>query len=130
MIVLGVDAGITTGLAIISGDDRRVLFTVATGPEDLPRHLRTVVPTVDKVVIEKALIHKRSVLGKNLEAVHRIITLETPQESTWVDASLWKNTWVKKVKCPVGLTPHERDAIRLACWFSALPENLEVLATG
>jgi hypothetical protein len=121
MIVLGVDAGITTGLAICSGDDHRVLFTAAVAPEVLSRHLDQVVPAVDEVVVEMALIHKRSVLGKDLERVHQIIREHTPEDTTWCDASQWKNTIWGRYKCPRGLTPHERDAIRIACWHSSLP---------
>lgn len=124
MIVLGVDAGVTTGLAIVSGDDQRVLYHSASTIEDLPSTLEMVVPTVDEVVVERALAYKTSRLGKQLDLVHKIIDRHCVGTDThWVDASSWKNTDARKYPVPKGVTAHERDAIRVARWFCHTRES-------
>jgi hypothetical protein len=116
MIVLGVDAGITTGLAIVSGDDQRVLHLETAQPDALQDKLVLMERTVDKVVVEKALPYKRSKLGQQLQAVHLLIHDVCPN-AVWIDASQWKNTEVKYSPVPRGVTAHERDAIRIARWY-------------
>lgn len=116
MIVLGVDAGLTTGLAIVSGDDQRVLHYSTAPPEALGETLRLLERIVDEVVVERALPYKRSRLGKKLEEVHALVDRACP-EAHWIDASEWKNTEVRMSPVPRGASQHEKDAIRIARWY-------------
>jgi hypothetical protein len=116
MIVLGVDVGLTTGLAIVSEDDQRILLTSVADEDSLAGILDTLIKVVDEVVVERALIHKRSTLGSKLEAVHRTIAARCP-DAYWIDASLWKNTAVSRTPVPRGLSTHERDAVRIARYY-------------
>jgi hypothetical protein len=116
MIVLGVDAGITTGLAIVSGDDQRVLHHSSSQPEALEMTLILLERTVDEVVVERSLPYKRSRLGRDLTLVHHLIERSCP-EAHWIDASEWKNTEVRLSPVPRGVSTHEKDAIRIARWY-------------
>lgn len=116
MIVLGVDAGLTTGLAIVSGDDQRVLYSGSAQPNEVEDAVRRCAATVDEVVVERSLPYKRSKLGQQLHSVHRLIERAAP-EATWIDASDWKNTEVRMSPVPRGVTQHEKDAIRICRWY-------------
>jgi hypothetical protein len=116
MIVLGVDAGLTTGLAIVSGDDQRVLHFSCAKVDTLEVTLELLVRTVDEAVVERALPYKRSRLGRDLQLVHTLIERALP-EATWIDASQWKNTEAKHSPVPRGISEHEKDAIRIARWY-------------
>lgn len=116
MIVLGVDAGLTTGLAIVSGDDQRVLHHSSCDVETLQFHLTLLERTVDEIVVERALPYKRSRLGRELHLVHTLVERACP-EAHWIDASQWKNTEVLLSPVPRGVSQHEKDAIRMARWY-------------
>jgi hypothetical protein len=116
LIVLGVDAGVTTGLAIVSGDDQRVLHHSTCQVDSLDFQLTLLERTVDEVVVERALPYKRSRLGKELVLVHTVIDRACP-DAYWIDASQWKNTEAKMSPVPRGVSPHEKDAIRMARWY-------------
>jgi hypothetical protein len=127
VIVLGVDAGVTTGLAIVSGDDQRVLFTGTAQPEDVEQQLLLIQGSVDKIVVERALPYKRSRLGQELQTVHVLIERSCPN-AIWIDASQWKNTEAKHTPVPRGMSSHEKDAIRIARWY-LIRFDVELIAT-
>jgi hypothetical protein len=116
MIVLGVDAGVMTGLAIVSGDDQRVLHHSTCDVETLQFQLTLLERTVDEVVVERSLPYKRSKLGRELHLVHTLVERACP-EAFWIDASQWKNTEAKYAPVPRGISAHEKDAIRIARWY-------------
>jgi len=116
LIVLGVDAGVTTGLAIVSGDDQRVLHHSTCDIESLQFQLELLERTVDEVVVERALPYKRSRLGRELMLVHTLVERACP-DAYWIDASQWKNTEAKMSPVPRGVSQHEKDAIRMARWY-------------
>lgn len=124
MRILALDLGVTTGWASLYRYKDRTASTVAEGtipyPEftfQLPELLRSW--EFSHIVLELPLLISRGQLRDQLDnVVAWTFTAIGTTPRTEVYASEWKGTKYAKMKMPRGLTPHERDAIRMGHWFS------------
>lgn len=115
MIVLALDAGVTTGFAILKSDDLRILSHGVISETDLALTCERLAGVADEVVIELALI-KRGSLGARLEVVHETL-LDVFPDAMKIDASKWKGSRAARSMVPKGIPTHVKDAIRIARWY-------------
>lgn len=124
MRILALDLGVTTGWASLYRYKDRTASTVAEGTIpyseftfQLPELLRSW--EFSHIVLELPLLISRGQLRDQLDnVVAWTFTAIGTTPRTEVYASEWKGTKYAKMKMPRGLTPHERDAIRMGHWFS------------
>lgn len=121
MIVLSIDPGITTGIAVIETGGK-VLFSswiqgVEPGKDDFHLHLAKIDTDFrcTDVVIERGpdLERNASDFLNRQDAVLRQLF----PSATWWTPNEWKPTPRGKAMLPHGITIHERDAIRMGLEF-------------
>lgn len=124
MRVLALDLGVTTGWASLyrfaDGGASVVatgVFTYANYTSALPAILESW--DFDHIAIEMPLLVTRGQLRNQLDNVvaWTMSTIEDLPRTEFY-ASDWKPTAYAKKKVQRGLTPHERDAIRMGLWFT------------
>lgn len=68
-------------------------------------------------VAERPVIY-RGALGADLQRVVDATSAVLMRQVEFVDPTRWKSTPFRRHPTPKNLTPHERDAIRLAYWYT------------
>jgi len=126
--LVALDIGITTGVAVywyggkdLRGELRYTLEeTEVLSPDFLRDGIKRIIRQymISYSVAELPLI-VRGPLGNDLQECVNIVRAELPHQCEWVAPSQWKGTPSSKIKCPRGLTAHERDAIRIGHWYMA-----------
>ena len=116
--VLSLDVGVTTGYAVHYFHPFSLIETGTLHADVLRKHLDDLklLHMPSYTVAERPVI-VRGPLGDQLENVMSIVRVMFDHQVEFVDPATWKQTPFSEVKCPSGLTPHERDAIRLGAWF-------------
>lgn len=123
MIVLAIDPGESTGVALVDGS--QVLGTWCLRMKDLGL-LTTLGLQADQVVIERPPSPNRS-SSQALNSVVGILTTWFP-DATWIGPGLWKPIMSTKL-CPDFPTPHQADAFQLSQYFQLVREAKNVIAT-
>jgi hypothetical protein len=112
---LGIDPGITTGVALVSssGEVLKTFCVDKWGVLTLSPEMEMFLGVLT-VTIEDTPVPTRSRMNQMLSAIVTHLRYTFPG-ALWVPPGVWKNSPVVHipVKAP---TPHERDAVRLVLW--------------
>lgn len=132
-MILAIDLGISTGYAVLyeGGDGMEAVEeygTILTDDYPLDAALRGILRdnVPNDIVIEDPVLTYRGPLADSLRAVDMVARSVCPH-AVHVGPAQWKPTPWGKLPLPGGLTPHERDAIRLGFWFR---QSLEARLQG
>jgi hypothetical protein len=135
--VLSLDVGVTSGFAVLDAEHTDIPIAeqiVAHGAvtlRDLEFEIKRILTSyIPRWVVVESPIIIRGPLGDQLRSATAIVE-ETLRPTGWTywTPSRWKPHPLAKTPLPWGLTPHERDAIRLGLVYRAqvvekLLENL------
>ena len=114
MLVIGVDPGVSCGVAILEDGDVLRTFTDEYPFPELRLALEEV-PAGSTVVVEQGPSWGGH--NTNLTQEAELVVRESELPTSWVTPSQWKGTPASKTSVPRGISQHERDAVRLARWF-------------
>lgn len=121
-MILAIDPGLTTGWALVS-TDWEVKSSGGLAPENLdelnPRNL----PPLIGVIIEDTPIPTYSQLDRKLQEIQSTLRSWFP-EAQWIRPGVWKNHPVAHEPLEKSLSPHQKDAIRMAFYFLATHDEV------
>lgn len=113
MIILAIDPGITTGVALVSGDN--VLYSGDLEEKDLQSLIGTSLKATH-IVIERLPASTTGTLGRSLARITGVLATMFP-DAKLVDPGVWKPV-TAQIPLPKQLTSrHQGDAYRISQWF-------------
>lgn len=122
MVLLIIDPGVTTGLAVIN-EFGTVLASDNAQESELPYKLNSLIDEFlpNRIIIEEVGTPTLSPLNQQLGRVKAFCKVFFPL-SIWVKAADWKQTPAATMEVPLRwkgekLTTHQKDSIRIGKWY-------------